>query len=213
MATSIAERWRFLSGENHWEGLLDPLDIDLRQYIIHYGEMSQATYDGFNSDRCSKYAGSCRYSRRHFFSRVGLKLANPFKYHIVKYIYATSSVCVPEAFILKSLSREAWCKESNWMGFVAVSGDETNDILGRRDILVAWRGSIQPLEWASDFEFTLVPATKLVGEDSKALVHQGFLSVYTSNDERSRFNKASARDQVRLLRSSPLVVTNCLPRS
>lgn len=44
-------------GENNWEGLLDPLDKDLRELIIHYGEMAQAAYDTFIRDKYSKYAG------------------------------------------------------------------------------------------------------------------------------------------------------------
>ncbi|CAL5438585.1 unnamed protein product [Camellia sinensis] len=53
-----------LSGEDNWKGLLDPLDIDLRQQIIHYGEMAQATYDNFISNKLSKYAGSNRYAKQ-----------------------------------------------------------------------------------------------------------------------------------------------------
>lgn len=68
--SSIAQRWRILSGENNWEDLLDPLDIDLRQYIIHYGEMAQATYDTFNSENASKYAGTSRYAKKDLFAKV-----------------------------------------------------------------------------------------------------------------------------------------------
>ncbi|KAK6134890.1 hypothetical protein DH2020_031374 [Rehmannia glutinosa] len=101
---SIPKRWRLLSGQNNWQNLLKPLDSDLQQYVIHYGAMAQATYDTFNSNRRSKFAGSSRYSRRNLFSRVGLVKGNPFKYEAVKYIYATSNICVPESFIVKSLS-------------------------------------------------------------------------------------------------------------
>lgn len=44
----VAKRWRDLSSQNHWKGMLQPLDQDLRQYIIHYGEMTQVRYDTFN---------------------------------------------------------------------------------------------------------------------------------------------------------------------
>ncbi|KAK8635337.1 hypothetical protein V6N13_004078 [Hibiscus sabdariffa] len=50
MDDAIARRWRELSGENNWEGLLQPLDPDLRRYIIHYGQMVRAVGDLFNSD-------------------------------------------------------------------------------------------------------------------------------------------------------------------
>lgn len=205
-----------MSGQNNWKNLLDPLDLDLRRYIIHYGERASATYDTFNNEVKSKYAGDSRYGLKDLFSKVGLSVANPFEYTATKYFYATSSIRVPDCFILRSLSREAWNKESNWMGYVAVATDEGKAALGRRDILVAWRGTIQILEWASDFDFPLTPATKILGgtaSDAGAAagaaaddvdniipkVHSGFLSIYTSDDPRSEFNKSSAREQVDVL--------------
>ncbi|KAI8001323.1 Phospholipase A1-IIgamma [Camellia lanceoleosa] len=156
--------------------------------------MAQATYDNFISDKLSKYAGSTRYAKKNLFAKLGL---NPLKYRVTKYLYATSSTQVPGAFILKSLSREAWSKESNWMGYATISTDEGKAKLGRRDIVIAWRGTIQPLEWANDLQIPLVPPSKILGEeDDDPKVHQGFYSIYTSNDPRSAFTNTSARDQV-----------------
>ncbi|KAI3460468.1 hypothetical protein Pfo_017131 [Paulownia fortunei] len=192
----IAKRWKLLSGTNHWEGLLDPLDLDLRQYIIHYGEMAQATYDTFNSEKASKYAGSSRFAKDNLFSKVGIDQGNTFKYRVTKYFYATSSTKVPDAFILRSWSREAWSKESNWIGYVAVATDEGKSALGRRDILIAWRGTIRTLEWMNDFEFISVSAPEIFGGNDEPNVHLGWYSIYTSDDPRSPFNKTSARNQV-----------------
>ncbi|KAG5247049.1 lipase class family protein [Salix suchowensis] len=196
MVGSIAKRWKHLSGEDNWKDLLEPLDYDLRRYLIHYGEMAQATYDSFNSQKASKFAGSSLYAKDEFFSRVHLEKGNPFKYSVTQFFYATSQVQLPEAFIINSLSREAWSKESNWMGFVAVSTDEGKAALGRRDIVIAWRGTIQTLEWVDDFEFNLVSASKILGESCNSKVHQGWYSIYTSDDSRSPYSKNSARDQV-----------------
>ncbi|CAI8591033.1 unnamed protein product [Vicia faba] len=196
--SSIAKRWKQLSGEDQWNGLLDPLDIDLRRYIIHYGEMAEATYDSFNSEKASKFAGTCRYAKKDFFQKVYLENGNPFKYSVTKYIYATSQIALPEAFIVKSSWEDAWCKESNWIGYVAVATDEGKKALGRRDIVVAWRGTIQTLEWIEDLEFWLVSAPKVFGHDNVVdpKVHQGWYSIYTSENQESPFNKTSAREQV-----------------
>ncbi|XP_049384719.1 phospholipase A1-II 1-like [Solanum stenotomum] len=196
--SSMAEKWEELSGKNNWEGLLNPLDVDLRKYIIQYGELAEVTYDTFISDKVSKYAGASRYSMENLFSNVGL---DPSKYRVTKYFYATSSIPLPDAFITKSLSREAWSKESNFMGYVAVATDEGKVSLGRRDIVIAWRGTIQTLEWVNDLQFLQIPGPKVFGDGGllplfKPLVHHGFYNVYTSESARSKFNKTSARDQV-----------------
>ncbi|TKY59175.1 Phospholipase A1-IIgamma [Spatholobus suberectus] len=192
---SIARKWRDLSGRSNWKGLLDPLDIDLRRYLIHYGQLAQATYDAFNSEKASKNAGNSRYAKRDFFSKVGLENGNPFKYIVTKFLYATSKASAAEAFILKSFSKNSWSLQSNWIGYVAVATDEGKAALGRRDIVVAWRGTIQASEWVKDFHFYLDSASEIFG-DAPAEVHNGFYSVYTSNNPGSRFTDTSARNQV-----------------
>lgn len=188
-----------LSGQDKWTNLLYPLDMDLRRYLLHCGNMAQATYDAFNSERKSKFAGDSKYSRPNLFSRVGLTKGNHFKYEATKYFYATSQMKLPACIFLNSLSREAWNKESNWMGYVAVATDKGKAVLGRRDILIAWRGSIQALEWVNDFDFPLVSASTIFPEiGSDPHVASAWLSVYTSDDPRSPFNTTSAREQVLL---------------
>ncbi|KAI9079044.1 hypothetical protein K1719_038996 [Acacia pycnantha] len=197
---NIAQRWRVLSGQDHWEGLLDPLDIDLRKYLIHYGQMTQATYDTFISDTNSKFAGASKYAKKNLFNRVGLENGNPFKYSVTKYVYATSQIAVPDAFLIKPLPEDCWSKESNWIGYVAVATDEGKAVLGRRDIVVAWRGTIKTLEWVNNFQFLFVPAPKIFGSKGLGLidpkVHLGWYSMYTSSNAHSQFNTTSARDQV-----------------
>ncbi|KAH7533858.1 hypothetical protein FEM48_Zijuj04G0176400 [Ziziphus jujuba var. spinosa] len=88
---SIASKWRVLSGKNNWDGLLDPLDYDLRRYIIHYGEKAEATSAAFIGEVKSKNVGLPRYPKATLFSKVGLELGNPFKYDVSRYIYASTS--------------------------------------------------------------------------------------------------------------------------
>lgn len=98
--------------------------------------------------------------------------------------------------MVRPVSAEAWDRESNWMSFVAVATDRGRDALGRRDVVVSWRGTIQVSEWESDFDFPLVPASEILGAEGDPMVHAGWLSIYTSSDPRSRYNKKSARQQV-----------------
>ncbi|GJN15283.1 hypothetical protein PR202_gb02180 [Eleusine coracana subsp. coracana] len=170
---NTAARWRELHGGSNWAGLLDPLDLDLRRILLRYGEMAQATYDAFNHERVSPHAGLSRFATRRFFDRVRLPC------HAATY-------------------------RSNWIGYVAVATDEGVAVLGRRDVVVAWRGTIKALEWVDDMEFAMVPPKCLLAGDhdheeggsSAAMVHRGWLSMYTSSNPASSHNKDSARDQV-----------------
>jgi hypothetical protein len=80
--------------------------------------------------------------------------------------------------------------------------------LGRRDVVVAWRGSATATEWFKDILFLPTkpwPALGLTESkslDPSARVHSGFLSLYTATidtavaDSTFAVNKTSARDQV-----------------
>ncbi|WOL01481.1 phospholipase A1-II 1 [Canna indica] len=195
---NICSNWRDVHGRNKWKGLLDPLDVDLRRSLILYGELVQSVYDAFIREKKSRYAGAPRYSRRNLLGAAALTQGQDKLYRVTKFFYATSSaVQMPEAFIVKSVAREAWSRETNWMGFVAVATDEGRKRLGRRDIVVAWRGTMLPLEWVDDLDSALVPAADILGPAS-GKVHRGWFSMYTSksNDPRSPCRKDSARDQV-----------------
>ncbi|XP_059290958.1 phospholipase A1-II 1-like [Lycium ferocissimum] len=182
---NIAEKWELLSGNNNWEGLLDPLDYDFRRYLIHYGQMPQAIYDSFNNEKASKYRGTSRYSKKNLFTRVGLHKNKPHNYEVTKYLYAASS-------------KTEKIKESNWIGFVAVAPDEGKVALGRRDILITWRGTICSSEWNDNFKVSLIQPTKIFGENTdNVLIHKGFYSICTSLNKASKYNRTtSARGQV-----------------
>ncbi|XP_031493738.1 phospholipase A1-Igamma1, chloroplastic-like [Nymphaea colorata] len=188
----LPERWREIHGSSNWEGLLDPLDPLLRTELIRYGEMAQACYDGFDFDQFSKYCGSCKYNRRHFLEGVGLPESG---YDVTRYLYAVSNVNLPN-FFKKSLWPKIWSSRANWIGYVAVSKDSTS--LGRRDIMVAWRGTVTQLEWVADLMDFLQPV-RLPGhkkQNPEIKVESGFLDLYTDKDPACRFCLFSAREQI-----------------
>lgn len=199
----LAQRWQEINGQKNWVGLLEPhdhvLDETLREEIIRYGEFAQSTYDAFDCDSYSKYCGSCRYSKKKLLDTVGLPNRG---YEVTRYLYATEDFDSPLK-MLKHSNQPAdsvWSTVSNWIGFVAVCTDEKElRRLGRRDILVAWRGTVTDLEWLSDIEDVLAapkrgrPAISLT-DDIK--VDAGFWSLYNSTKSDSRYNQTSVREQV-----------------
>uniref|UniRef100_A0A5B7BTY5 Phospholipase A1 n=1 Tax=Davidia involucrata TaxID=16924 RepID=A0A5B7BTY5_DAVIN len=213
---STEPTWPELLGSNNWEGLLEPLDLNLRRLILRCGDFCQATYDAFNNDQNSKYCGSSRYGKNSFFHKVMLDSAS--HYQLTSFLYATARVSVHEAFLLHSLSRESWDRESNWIGYIAVTTDEVSQALGRREIYVAWRGTTRNYEWIDILGAKLESAEPLLrpktlrqseeknssssasdsDEDNEKVpkVMLGWITVYTSVDPKSPFTKASARTQL-----------------
>lgn len=206
--------WDQVLGSSNWEGLLDPLDLSLRQLIIRCGDFCQATYDSFINDQNSRYCGSCRFGKKSLFEKVMLIGASD--YEVAAYLYATARVSFPEAFMVHSRSRESWDRESNWIGYVAATTDEVSRARGRREIYVAWRGTTRDYEWIDVGGLELTSAKELLRpqqgvrdekdgssssdsndeDDEKSVqVMLGWLTIYTSDDPRSPFNKASARQQ------------------
>ncbi|KAH1048333.1 hypothetical protein J1N35_039117 [Gossypium stocksii] len=182
---NISTRWRELHGLHNWEGFIEPLHPWLRREVVKYGEFVEATYDAFDFDPLSEFCGSCRYNPNKLFEELGL---SKHGYKVTKYIYAMSHVDVPQWF---EKSHCSWSKDSNWMGYVAVSGDAETTRIGRRDILVAWRGTVAPTEWYSDLKTSLQRLGK-----TNIKVQSGFLGVYCSKGEFTRYNKLSASEQV-----------------
>ncbi|KAL5701996.1 hypothetical protein ACHQM5_027272 [Ranunculus cassubicifolius] len=182
----ISANWRELHGSTDYDNLLHPLHPHLRKEIIKYGEFAQATYDAFDFDSFSEYCGSCRYNRQNFFEKVGL---HDTGYNVTKYIYAMSHIDVP-VWLERSHLVDTWSKDSNWMGYVAVSDDEETKRIGRRDICVSWRGTVAPTEMYEDLQKKLQP----IGHGELKVEH-GFLQVYKSKDQSTRYNKTSASEQ------------------
>nr|GMD93180.1 phospholipase A1-II 4-like [Ipomoea batatas] len=192
--------WKELSGSDNWKNLLEPLDSDLRRYLIHYGTMIEPVGDAFINEPASKNVGLPRYARRNLFQNTGLVKGNPFKYEVTKYFYATSQLSLGAIGYTPQLSLDALgytITESNWIGYVAVATDEGKAALGRRDIVIVWRGTMRPLEWITDIIFLYVNAPLIFGQNSDPLVHMGWYYMYTSSIKDSPLNATSARDQIR----------------
>nr|GLL45881.1 phospholipase A1-II 4-like [Ipomoea trifida] len=197
MSSGIAERWKVLSGSDKWEGLLDPLDSDLCRYLIHYATMVGPASEAFINEPASKYVGLSRYSRGNLLAKSGVVKGNPFKYEVTKYFYAPSTDIIfqDKGYTVRPARVDAVVKESNWIGYVAVATDEGKVALGRRDILIAWRGTKRPSESLANLTFSFVKAPLLFGQNSDPLVHKGWHDMYTTINQDSQLNQTSARDQ------------------
>ncbi|XP_075486970.1 phospholipase A1-Igamma1, chloroplastic-like [Primulina tabacum] len=183
----ISKKWHEIQGSHDWDDFLDPLHPWLRREIIKYGEFAQATYDALDFDSFSEYCGSCMYNRHKLFDKLGLGKSG---YNVTRYIYAMSHIDLPQ-WLEKSRFVDTWSKDSNWMGFVAISDDQESQRIGRRDVVVAWRGTVAPSEWYDNMQQKLEP----IGH-GQAKVEHGFLSIYTSKCDKTRYNKDSASEQV-----------------
>ncbi|XP_066362981.1 phospholipase A1-Igamma1, chloroplastic-like [Miscanthus floridulus] len=193
----LRTRWREIHGCNDWAGLLDPMDPLLRSELIRYGELAQACYDAFDYDPSSRYCGSCKYPRRELFSRLGMADAAR-GYVVSRYLFATSNIRFPNFFPQSRAGARIWSQSANWIGYVAVSTDEESAVLGRRDIAIAWRGTVTRLEWVSDLMDFLRPVAEegIPCDDPEVKVLAGFVDLYTDRDPDCRFCKYSAREQV-----------------
>lgn len=106
MLEDIPKRWKVLSGQNKWKGLLDPLDSDLRRYLIHYGEMAQVGYDAFNWDRKSEYCGDCYYSKSQIHARTGYLKANPIRYFPTNNVSSLCRRCKGKLWLILQVQRD-----------------------------------------------------------------------------------------------------------
>ncbi|XP_074290039.1 phospholipase A1-IIdelta-like isoform X2 [Silene latifolia] len=210
--TQQGPTWPELLGSKSWVGLTNPLNNELRELVLRCGDFCQVTYDTFINDQNSAYCGSSRYAKANVLHKTAFP-GGADRYDAVAYLYATARVSVPEAFLLKSRSREMWDRESNWIGYVAVSNDVASREMGRREIYVAWRGTTRDYEWIDVLGAQLqsakpllrprTPAAKDTGkgsdddeDDNVPKVMQGWMTIYTSEDPKSSFTKLSARTQL-----------------
>nr|GLL43628.1 phospholipase A1-Igamma2, chloroplastic-like isoform X1 [Ipomoea trifida] len=190
----LADSWEEIHGENNWVGLLEPFDSLLRTELIRYGDMAQACYDAYEEDPSSRFGHRIKIQPHMFFKSLGL---TKYGYDVTKYIYSSYNLDVPN-FFNKPLLSDDWTEGASWIGYVAVSNDEYTKHLGRRDITIAWRGTVTGLEIFADIQDfqTSIEDHNLPTHDPSIKVEDGFLDIYTKNDESNTFCNKSARTQV-----------------
>ncbi|KAL7167137.1 hypothetical protein ACSBR2_037751 [Camellia fascicularis] len=167
----LGSRWREYHGCNDWSGLVDPLDENLRREVVRYGEFIQAAYHCFHSNPAT--SADEVPSPRH--------VALPERsYRVTKSLYATSSIGLPK-WVDDVAPDLGWMTQrTSWIGYVAVCDDKREIArMGRRDIVIALRGTATCLEWAENFRDLLV---QIPGQEDQTngqpKVECGFLSLY-----------------------------------
>jgi len=196
----LADMWQDIQGAHSWNGLLGPINPVLKDEILRYGDLAELCYDAFDSELSMNDHGGCKYRPDKLFESCEMAGDSQYSngYKVTKYLYADTDIL--------GKKRE----RSVWIGFIAVCTD-AQEIrrLGRRDIVVAWRGTQTAEEWIEDARDILVPArlsitrfkhksvraglsTTAPFNDNGVRVEEGFLSCYISHGENSK----SARDTV-----------------
>ncbi|KAM0015743.1 putative phospholipase A(1) [Helianthus debilis subsp. tardiflorus] len=173
---SLDQKWREYQGIKNWEGLLDPLDDCLRHEILRYGDFIEAAYRCFEFDTSSPDYARCKFTKKTMLDRCGLGGSG---YKVTKNLHATCGVQLP-GWIDRMPS---WAStNSSWIGYVAVCDDDKEIArLGRRDVVIAYRGTATCLEWVENLRAMLTSLPDdMAPEKKKAMVQQGFLSMYTS---------------------------------
>ncbi|KAI9196055.1 hypothetical protein LWI28_020651 [Acer negundo] len=184
-SSMLAHFWREVQGFHNWENLIEPLHPLLQQEIIRYGEFVTACYKAFDLQPTSKRYLNCKYGKKSLLREVGMDNSG---YEVTKYIYATPDINIP-------IQNGDSC--GRWIGYVAVSDDDSVRRLGRRDIVVTFRGTVTNPEWIANLMSSLTQA-RLDPHNPRpdVKVESGFLSLYTSDESDNKFGLGSCREQL-----------------
>ncbi|KAI3414823.1 Phospholipase A1 [Psidium guajava] len=189
MGGNSSRPWTELSGETILEGHVGSSGRGSPYVPRTYGERVPSHLRRVQHQEESEGYGLPRFPMDKLFQEVGLETTNnAFRYEVTRYFYVPTKV----------LNLLPWEPDRSWVGYVAVSTDEVTANLGRRDILVAWRGTTEPLEALSDLYDNLVQATDIFprDEDKDIRIHAGWHILYTKSDSFDPYVKHSARNQV-----------------
>ncbi|KAJ1296227.1 hypothetical protein BS78_01G283600 [Paspalum vaginatum] len=190
---SIAGEWRRYHGEGGWEGLLDPLDQNLRRELLRYGDFVQAAYTAFHSMPAAAEAASHGQHRT---------LVLPDRsYRPTRSLFASSSLSIPPWAQRRSAPQ--WLTQrTSFVGYVAVCDNEREvRRMGRRDIAIVLRGTATCPEWAENLRAGLVPLTADddASSSSAPKVAKGFLSLYRTPGDHVPSLSAAIVEEVKRL--------------
>ncbi|XP_055809429.1 phospholipase A(1) DAD1, chloroplastic-like [Solanum dulcamara] len=192
----LRHRWMEFQGIKNWEGLLDPLDDDLRKEILRYGEFVEAAYRCFDFDMSSPSYATCLYPESSMLTNCGLDKTG---YKVIKNLYATCVVQMPQW--TKRTFPNLASPRSSWIGYVAVC-DDTEEIakLGRQDVVIAYRGTVTSSEWLENLRATLtcLPDDMMSPNENydKPMVQSGLLSLYTTNAQCDQSLQDTIREEI-----------------
>ncbi|PKU73505.1 galactolipase DONGLE, chloroplastic-like [Dendrobium catenatum] len=157
--SSLPAIWRDIQGADNWRNLLHPI---LRHELLRYAQFVISSYKSFDQDPSSPRYLNSKYPMPTILSQSGLPNA---PYQVTKYLYATPAAST----------------RSHWIGYIAVSDDHSLSTLGRRDILVSFRGTVTNTEWLTNFMSSLATARlDPFNPRPDVKVESGFLTLYTS---------------------------------
>jgi hypothetical protein len=200
-AASVASMWRQVQGSDDWAGLLEPLHPVVRDEVARYGDLVDACYAALDTDPSSRRYMCCKHGKERVLQQAAGGGADAGRgYEVTRYIYATPDVTRgPSSASVSSNS-------SSWVGYVAVSTDETTRRLGRRDVLVAFRGTVSWAEWTANLMSSLKTARLGDARSDEVRVESGFLNLYTSSSSAGNDGMGSCREQ--LLREVSRLITS-----
>ncbi|KAG8363444.1 hypothetical protein BUALT_Bualt19G0023200 [Buddleja alternifolia] len=176
-AMTLRDNWMEFQGIENWEGLLDPLDDGLRDEIIRYGEFVEAAYRCFDFDTSSPGYATCLHPKGSMLTQTGFGQTG---YRVTKSLHATCGVQLPHW----ADRMPSWVSaRSSWIGYVAVCNDKDEiSRLGRRDVVIAYRGTATCMEWLENLRATLACLPGDMAPDNcESMVQSGLLSLYTSS--------------------------------
>ncbi|EXC00253.1 Phospholipase A1-IIdelta [Morus notabilis] len=182
--TSSSPTWEEIRGSNNWKDLLEPLNLELREFILRCGDFCEATYDAYMKE-------SMNFPESSFFNDVMLQ--NAPDYQVRYFLYAPSG-----SNIIGVQSTKSEINSTHWIGYVAVTTDDVSKKTGRREIYVVWRGTDNVGEWITNL-FGALHSKPLGGSliesgNKEVTVHGGWLEMYT--DEKVVTGGISVRKQL-----------------